>query len=110
MLKLTPILDEYIEDFLDTRLLYLDLLRRVKDKIDDEVASVKDVQPYEHEVFRRDRIISNRDFFFTFHKKLFIDAAETKAKLKFITELIDRRVRELGLDNAEVWKHIAERF
>jgi len=110
MLTITPLLDEYIEDYLTTRGLYLDLLRRVKDKIDDEVAAVKDVEPYAYEVFRRDGITTNRDFFFALHKKLFIDAAETKAKLKYIAELIDRRGRELGLDNRELWQSIAGRF
>jgi len=110
MLTITPLLDEYIEEYLTTRDLYLDLLRRVKNKIDDEVAAVKDVEPYAHEVFRRDGITTNRDFFFAFHKKLFIDAAETKAKLKYIAELIDRRGRELGLDNRELWQSIAGRF
>ena len=110
MLKMTPQLDEYIEDYLSTRLWYLDLLRRIGNKINDEVASIEDVEPYQHEVFRRDGIVSNRDFFFAFHKKLFIEAAETKAKMKYIAELIDRRAKQLGLNPVEVWRDISERF
>jgi len=110
MLKMTPQLDEYVEDYLTARLSYLDQLRRLKDKIDDEVASVKDVEPYQHEVFRRDGIISNRDLFFAFHKKLFIEAAETKAQMKYIAELIDRRAKQLGLNTAEVWRDISGKF
>jgi len=108
--RITPHLAEYIEDYMAARADYLDLLRRIGDKIDDEVASVKDAEPYQYEVFRRDGIVSNRDFFFAFHKKLFIEAAETKAKMKYIAELIDRRATQLGLDRVQVWREIAEGF
>ena len=110
MLKITPLLEEYIEDYMAARAEYLELLRRISDKIDDEVASVKDVEPYQHQLFRREGIQRTRDFFFSFHKKLFLEAAETKTKMQYIAELIDRRAKELDIDQIELWKNISERF
>lgn len=110
MLKTTPLLDEYIEDYCNTRLWYLDILRRMNDKIEDEIASIKDAEPYQHEIHRREAIHHQRDYWFNVYKKLTFDAAETKTRLQYLAELINRRTKELGLDNIEVWKHISERF
>lgn len=107
---MTPVLEEYAEDYIRLRADYLGLLRRISDKLADEIAAVEDVEPYDHEVFRRDCIANNRDFTFSFHKKMVLDAAERKAQLQYVAGLIDRRGRELGLDNRELWQHIANRF
>jgi hypothetical protein len=110
MLKITPQLEEHIEDYLSKRLWYLDILRRVKDKVEDEIAAIKDAQPYEYQIHRRDAIRLQRDYWFDKHKKLVVEAAETKSQMAYIEELINRRAKELGLDQIELWQNISSKF